>query len=318
MSRVVSARTLERASALRVFARGSASGRGAGERVSGSVGRGTTFKEHRTYVAGDDLRYVDWNAYGRLRSLHVKVFELEENLDLHLLVDRSASMGSGPGSKLETALRVAALVGAAALAGGDAVRLQFLPPVDGAEVPRAEPAFRGRGATAGLVDALGSAAPGAREPLGLALRRVFPRLRRRGFALLVTDFLDQPHGGQSCAEPSSADPGGRARQDRGWQYAIDFLAHRRVSLTAIHVIAPQERDPSLGGPLRLSDAESGMAIELDVDDELLAEYRRRFRRRVRAVRGYLAGKEARHVIADTGRGDEAQLLRLLLREGVLA
>jgi uncharacterized protein (DUF58 family) len=60
---------------------------------------------------GDDLRYVDWNIYGRLDRLHVKLFVDEEDLCLHLIVDASASMSFGTPSKLECAVRIAAALG---------------------------------------------------------------------------------------------------------------------------------------------------------------------------------------------------------------
>ena len=63
------------------------------------------FADYRAYGVGDDLRYVDWNIYGRLDRLHVKLFVDEEDLCLHLLVDASASMEFGSPSKLQYALR---------------------------------------------------------------------------------------------------------------------------------------------------------------------------------------------------------------------
>ena len=127
MSRLLSVRTLERLATLDLWARNASGGGGIGERPSGMAGVGTIFHEHRTYTPGDDVRYVDWNAYARLRSLQVKVYELEENLDVHLIVDRTASMGQGVTSKLHTGCRLAAMVGTTSLARGDTVRLTFLP-----------------------------------------------------------------------------------------------------------------------------------------------------------------------------------------------
>ncbi len=297
MSPLVSTRLLERLALLDLGARRAGGGRGPGERMAGASGVGAIFREHRTYVPGDDLRYVDWNAYGRLRTLHVKVFEREESLDVHLLIDRSASMGRGPGSKLETALRLAAMVGSVALARSAGVRLQHLPTQGRLQ------AFEGRAGTNSLVAALGSTEPGGTEPLGRSLRGVFPRLRRRGFALLVSDFLDADDGPE------------------GWQHAVDFLAYRRVELVAIHVVAPEERDPSVDGAVdgavRLRDAETGDELLVDVDDARLVRYRERFAHRVRQVGAYLRAKEARHIVVESGASDEGVLLRRLLATGVL-
>ena len=281
--------TLERLAVLDVGVRRAAGGGRLGERAAGVAGAGTIFHEHRTYSPGDDLRYVDWNVYGRLRSLHVKVFELEENLDVRLLVDETASMGSGPGSKLEAGLRAAAMVGATALARGDVVRLLRWPGRDAAT-------FLGSARTRTLLRTMDEPTRGTRVPIDEAVRAAMPPVRRRGFALLVTDFLDDP---------------------TAFRRAIDYLCHTRVELTCLHLVGRDERDPREAGALRLRDAESGEEFEIDVDDDLLERYRERFDRWLRAVRAYLRSKRVRHVIVDTAHASEADLLRQLLREGVL-
>jgi uncharacterized protein (DUF58 family) len=296
---LLSPRTLEQLALLDIHARQAAGGRGLGERVSGAAGIGTIFREHRTYTPGDDMRYVDWNVYRRHGSFSVKVFEHEEKLDVHLIVDRTASMGSGPGSKLMAACRVAAMVGASALARGATVRLQLLPAPDRSD-GGGQRVFQGRGATRALIQRLASVQPGAQRPLGEVLREAFPRLRRRGFALLLTDFLDAHDA-----------------THRGMRRAIDFLVHRRVEATAIHVVSPEERDPPWDGPLRLTDVETGEMLDMTVDAVVRDEYRQRFEHRIRAVRAYLRSKEVRHVRLDSGIVRESVVLRLLLRERVL-
>jgi uncharacterized protein (DUF58 family) len=282
-------KTLERLAPLDVAARRATGGGRPGERMAGVAGVGTIFHEHRTYSPGDDLRYVDWNAYGRLRSLYVKVYEHEENLDVRLLVDATASMGSGHGSKLEAALRAAAMVGATALGRGDVVRLGLWP----GEAART---FQGGAARRAFFDALAPASAREAMPLYDGVRSVTPPVRRRGFALLVSDFLDD---------------------SASWRRAVDYLCHLGLEVACVHVVSVAERSPQAKGALRLRDVETGAEVVLDVDDALLARYRARFDKRVREVRAYLASKRVRHVLLDTGHAGEAEVLRLLLREGVL-
>lgn len=287
---LLSPRTLDRLSGLDIATRRGAGGGGRiGERTTGVAGSGTIFREHRTYSPGDDLRYVDWNAYGRLGSMHVKVFEAEENLDVHLLVDATASMGEGPGSKLQAGLRAAAMVAATALARGDVVRLCMLP-------GHATKAFVGAASTREVLVALQAKSGGTLGSLFDAVRAGMPPTRRRGMALLVTDFLDDPVS---------------------WRRAVDYLRHVRAEACCFHVVSPLERDPSADGTLRLADAETGAYIDLEVDDDLLARYRARFDKRLRDVRAYLRSKRVRHVLIDSGRAGESELLRQLVREGVL-
>ena len=104
-----------------------------------------------------------------------------------------SSMGAGPKSKLHAGLTAAALVGATALGRGDVVRLGLLP-------ERVTKAFSGPGATSSLLDALQDVRGAARVALSDAIRAAFPRVRRRGFALLVTDFLDEPAAWRRAVE----------------------------------------------------------------------------------------------------------------------
>src|SRR5438874_524595 len=92
-------------------------GRVRGERRSPRRGHSVEFCDYRAYGVGDDLRYVDWNIYGRLDRLHVKLFVDEEDLCLHLLLDASASMDFGAPTKLECGARLASALGFVGLAG---------------------------------------------------------------------------------------------------------------------------------------------------------------------------------------------------------
>jgi uncharacterized protein (DUF58 family) len=66
-----------------------------GERESMLVGRGTIFSDHRIYAPGDDIRDIDWRVFGRTDKLHVKKYEEDKSLTLHIVLDFSASMNFG-------------------------------------------------------------------------------------------------------------------------------------------------------------------------------------------------------------------------------
>lgn len=299
-------RILERLARLDLSARRAAAGGALGERSAGRAGLGTIFHEHRTYTPGDDLRYVDWNVYGRLRSLHVKVFEHEENLHVHLLLDRSVSMGSGARSKLSLAKRVTAMVGCVALSRGDTVRLTLLPAADSASADT-QNVFRGRAAVHRMIGAIAQVRNAPGEPLGASLEKVLPGARRRGFALLASDLLDEGLG--ATADASDA--------QKGWRRAVDYLRYLNVELTCVQVIAPHERDPAADGPVRLVDAESGRSLDLDVDAAALRRYRTAYDRWLWSISAYLRSKEARHLLLDTSLAADDALLQRLRESGVL-
>ena len=92
-----------------------------GERRSRARGQSVEFADYRTYVHGDDFRYLDWNLYGRLERLFLKLYEEERELPVRIFLDASESMTFGEPRKFDFARQVAAAIGYVALSGFDRV-----------------------------------------------------------------------------------------------------------------------------------------------------------------------------------------------------
>src|SRR6476661_10056667 len=114
---LVETKLLERLERLTIISRRRLMGHGKGDRRSIRRGTSIEFVDYRHYVPGDDPRQVDWNIYGRSGGLFVKLFEEEEVLTVHLLLDNSRSMDWGSSNKLLFARRLAAALGYIALVG---------------------------------------------------------------------------------------------------------------------------------------------------------------------------------------------------------
>lgn len=213
-----------------------------GERRSTRRGRSQEFADHRPYVPGDDLRFLDWHLYGRLDTLWVKLFEEEDDRVVQLLLDCSASM---EGEKLDYARKVAAGLGWVALNGTDRVAVGGLSDT----LSHIAPARRGRSAAPGLFQTLEAIHPGGKTDLAQALGQ-WPRQRGSGIVLLFTDFL-YPDG-----------------PDR----ALRQLRARGNEVHALHVLSPADLRPALDGDVVLVDAETGEELALSVDDEVLDRY----------------------------------------------
>ena len=99
---------LRRLERLTVVARKTLRGVGQGERRSKRHGGTVEFADYRGYTPGDDTRQIDWYAYARLEELYLKLYVQEQDLALHLLIDQSASMGTGTPPKLSYARTTAA------------------------------------------------------------------------------------------------------------------------------------------------------------------------------------------------------------------
>ena len=115
------------------------SGKIQGERRSKRRGQSVEFADFRQYVHGDDLRFIDWNIFGRLDRLFLKIFLEEEDLSLVVAVDASASMDWGDPSKFVFAQRLAMALGYIGLVNHNRVTLAAFGGQGGAAGPQ-EPA----------------------------------------------------------------------------------------------------------------------------------------------------------------------------------
>lgn len=212
--------------------RGGALSGAAGDLAGQGKGGNVAFREHRAYVPGDELRYVDWNVYARTGQLHVKEFSRDQERRVVLRVDASGSMASGEPPKGLVALRIAAAIGVAALANGCRVRAAAF----SEGTAREGGDHAGAREEASLLRELASIAPPAGATgLGLALRPLLEAGVPRGEAYLLSDLLDPVDPRREIA----------ALCERGWE------------VTVIATWSDGDLHPPEGGVVRVRDAESG-------------------------------------------------------------
>ena len=224
-------------------------GRVKGERKSPRKGISPEFSDYRPYEIGDDLRYVDWNVFGRLDRLYLKLFVEEEDLCVHLLLDASASMGFGSPSKLQYALRLVAALGFIGLVGLERVGVGIARD----RVVEGWSPTRGRNQFLPLIEFLGGVIPRGVTDLNGALRDYAVRARDPGLAIIVSDLMDPA----------------------GFTMGIRAFLERRFDVHVIQLLSPDEIEPGYRGDLRLVDAESGEFREVTLDGETLKAYRQR-------------------------------------------
>jgi uncharacterized protein (DUF58 family) len=229
------------------------SGQLRGERRSVRRGTSVEFADYRDYTQGDDLRRVDWNIYARLERPFVKLFEEEEDLSVHLLLDASRSMDWPAGQKWRYARRTAAALGYISLSSGD--RLTAATLREGARKSgevRFGPA-RGKSQTLSLLRYLGDLDAAGTTDLNRALRDYAFAARHPGLAILISDLFSPA----------------------GYQDGLSTLLARGYEAILLHVLAPEEANPPLAGDLKLVDVESGHVREVTIDAGMRALYRGR-------------------------------------------
>ena len=260
-------------------------GRTRGERKSPRKGMSVEFSDYRQYGVGDDLRYVDWNIYGRLDRLYLKLFVDEEDLCLHLLLDGSGSMSFGEPSKLRYAARLAAALGFVGLVNLERVGVAVVRD----RMTEGWSPTRGRGQFLSLFDFAGRLRAGGRTDLSEGLAAYALRSREAGVAVLISDLLDPA----------------------GYERGLKALLEHRFDVHVIHVLAPEEMDPTLAGDLRLMDAETGEVIDLTMDVEALGDYRQRLGDFLARAESYCRANEIAYHRVTTDTPVEEMVLRQL-------
>jgi uncharacterized protein (DUF58 family) len=239
---------LRRLEQLELASRRMTAGRIKGERRSVRRGQSVEFADYRNYAAGDDLRQLDWNAYARLEKLFVKLFVEEEDVTVHILVDASRSMDYGEPNKLDAARRAAAALGYLGLASMDRVSVAFLGD-GGANGMRP---IRGKRRALELFSFLSEPRTERLTGLAAAARAYAARMRGTGPLILISDLMDP-----------------------GYLDALRDLAGTRCQVSVLHLLAPDELEPNVPPDARLVDQETGQAVEVSGDDDLVDRYRTR-------------------------------------------
>lgn len=198
------------------------------------------FADHREYVPGDDLKYLDWALYARTDHYYVKRFEEETNLRCVILLDRSASMAFGTGllTKWDYSCFLATCLAYLMIRQQDAVGLALFGSQPGLFVP---PRCR-RSHLRQLMSVMVQHAPAGDTQLAGSLRAILRSLKRRSLVVLISDLIDDP------VETLKA---------------IRLLGSHRHDVMVFHVQDATELDFAFEGATLLRDLETGEQMEID-------------------------------------------------------
>lgn len=191
------------------------------------------FAEHRQYGPGDEIRHIDWRAFGKTDRYFVKEYEEETNLRAYLVVDTSGSMAYAgkTASKMEYARRLAASLAYLMISQRDSVGLvTFDSALRTMIPPRSAP-----GHFSVLCKALEDAKTGGEAPLSGILHTLADRVRRRGLVVVISDGFDQI-------------------DDLG--AALRHLRHRHHEVLFLQVLAPEEEDFPFRRPAKFRNLEN--------------------------------------------------------------
>jgi uncharacterized protein (DUF58 family) len=274
-----------------------------GERRSMKRGRSVEFADYRNYTPGDDPRRVDWNIYARLERPYIKLFEDEEDLAVHLLLDESPSMlwraeGSSHAAKFERACDLVLALGYTALASGDKVTVH---------TSAGNQLGPKRGVTsfaemASFVETRRTTNNDERRTTKFERRwslngwlKAYAQKARKGLCILISDLFDE----------------------QGYLDGLNALGAAGLEFNMLHTLSPDELDPSFVGDLRLKDIETDSKQDLSMDDIVLSQYKQRLSEWTSEIAANCRKRDGRYHLVDSSLPIEQIVLSDLRRGGWL-
>lgn len=278
---------MNRLDSLDVLSRKILQGKLQGERRSKRRGQSVEFADHRPYVAGDDLRFVDWNIYGRLEQLFLKLFIEEQDLTVHVVVDGSASMTVGEPSKELFIKKLAAALGYVSLVNNNRVSISVFG--DGVVGQLAN--MRGRNYLHQMADFLLTAQCDGVSQFETACRQIASGRIGCGVMIVLSDFLFK----------------------EGYDSGLRRLIGRQYDLYVIQVLSAQELSPDFAGDLKLIDIEDADVAEITVSAALVKYYKRNVTAYCNELKDFCTRRGAVYALANSDDSVESLVLNYLRR-----
>lgn len=249
------------------------------------------FADHRRYVAGDDYRRIDWNVYGRLDGLFLKLNEAREDIPIHILLDCSKSMDCGEPHKLTYAKKLVAALAYLALSRFDSVSVVSFSD----RLHQRYPMVKGKSQTVNLLDFLNGVEVGGKTRLLPSLLDYSHMYRHAGLMVIISDFL------------TSED------LDEG----MSVLTKSGYDVQVIHLLAADELDPSVTGELELLDSESGEVVEITVGPNVISQYKERVSEWVNDVEDRFKSLGIRYAAGNSGVPLEHLIMNTMRQKGLV-
>jgi uncharacterized protein (DUF58 family) len=263
-----------------------------GERRSMQRGSSMNFVDYRQYVPGDDVSQIDWNVYGRLDNLVVKLFEDEQNVTIHMLIDNSKSMDWGEPNKLRLALQLAGGLGYVGLSNFDRVQCATFSDTVGASFG---PARNQRDAH-NLFAYLSDVKAAGETNFEASLRTYAMQNRRPGLAIVFTDLLSHS----------------------SFELGVRHLLERRYEVVLIHVLAPAEVNPAIGSDMKLVDRETGRFVDVTLNQRALNLYRDRYQGWTGAIESFCGRHRILYERIESSEPLDKLLFQTFRRRGLVA
>lgn len=233
----------------------------AGKRTSSNLGSSLEFADYRAYIAGDDIRRIDWNLFGRTSKAYIRQYWDEQERSFSLFVDSSQSMlsfGEQEQNKWLFALRAAASIGYLALQGDDRMQISL---------------FNEHEITVQLPNLYGKQAKFMMQKLladQIRISQSFSNSEKVAVSHMMKPFKD---GSKLPRRAGITWIFSDGLYEEGLEQLLANLLARQQQIVFVHILHGQELDPQFEGELDLIDIETNASTEVAMSNEVLQRYK---------------------------------------------
>ncbi|MCS6807328.1 MAG: DUF58 domain-containing protein [Bacteroidota bacterium] len=252
------------------------------------------FAEHRQYMPGDEIKFIDWKVFARTDRYYVKQYEDETNLRCTIILDASASMNyasQGNIAKFEYACYLAAAMAFLMMKQQDAVGLALYD----TDIRTYLPAHSKKSYIQEILRTLGSAVPTRQTGTAPALAQIAERIARRGLVIVLSDFFDDVHAVIS---------------------ALKRFRHSNHEVLAFQILDPRERDFNFGYDALFRDMETGEEMTTQ-PQHIKAAYTHALKEFTEKLKKHCRERKIDYMLLDTAQPFDVALLQYLIKRRMI-
>lgn len=258
-----------------------------GNRKSTQKGSSTEFSDFREYMPGDDIRRIDWNAYGRLDRYYIKEYMEEKEAVVNILLDTSASMDYGENKKSELAVMLVSAFAYLGWSNMDRVTVY--------DMKRMQTPYVGTGgknAIQGLLLWLDKCSFEGQVDVNEAVRQM--PAKGNGVTIIISDFLQE----------AFLEEGQEATKQ-----LLRYLNYCKQKPVLLHVLAREELEISMTGTKNFIDAEDASTLRVTLEAPGIREYEQALKSFINTLQRESSRSGASYVLCDTGKDINELLFR---------
>lgn len=267
----ISEEFLQQLESLQMLIKNNVAGQFGGNHQAKTFGSSCEFADFRDYVPGDDIKRIDWNAYGRFEKLYLKLYLDERQMHTRIYIDASRSVAYGNGKKDVQAIRLAAAFAYLSVCEMDKVSIYVL------HERQVEEIISGMLGKDAFINSIGKLNDITFEGDSFISEAILPSTvgYGDGLSVIISDFLT----------------------DNNFEDAIDHLATQKRDILCAQVLSKEELNPKARGKMHFFDCEDiGKSYRKNINKEIIRAYKAALEYATGRIRNYCSSRGAEYML----------------------